>query len=308
MLCLLILSGTLHTAWAEVTWDSGAQGNFSAKITLSSDHVEVTDKLKVTVDLVYSDMYKPSLDSLKLNLLKFRGGVVSPFSLSSETVDPPQEMTPGVLSQRIVFELEPMLLGKHDLTFQEITFHPLQKEQSDVQLMSEIFEVHVSLPPPEATLINLVAPLMPLSKTIPSEIIPQNQQEIDNPAVQAYEIQLTEKSMREKTLPWTGIAFALLTGFIYLIAKSKPHAKPIPVEPAKTVRRAQIEAFAAVKELSQENLTQKKQFPAFYTKLTNIVRKFIEDRYQLRASTYTTQEFLEQVSKHPVLGKKLARN
>jgi hypothetical protein len=239
-----------------------------------------------------------------MNLQKFEGIGLSPFSLLSETIDPPELVSTGILSQRLVFKLEPMLPGTHSVTFRDIRFHSTQKEPRDVQLMSEVFKIDVRMPPPDLTRLEDGTPLMALTPTIPVEINDLNKEILSDQALLERENQRNQRSIREKAFPWIGLAFVLLAGVITLIAKTKPLIPPSLQKPLISMASVQKKALDAIDQLSQTNLVQQEYFDLFFTKLSAIVRTFIEDRYQLRASTYTTQEFLEQVSKHSALEKK----
>jgi hypothetical protein len=80
----------------------------------------------------------------------------------------------------------------------------------------------------------------------------------------------------------------------------RPRPEP-PAEPADTWALGRINALLA------ERLVEQGRVQAFYFGLTDIVRAFIERRYQLAAPDRTTAEFIDEARRHPELGEDTAR-
>ena len=64
---------------------------------------------------------------------------------------------------------------------------------------------------------------------------------------------------------------------------------------------ARQHALAALRDLELSGLLDDGQTDAYYTQLTSIVRRYIEDTFALRAVRQTTPEFLEQAKRDPAL-------
>lgn len=132
--------------------------------------------------------------------------------------------------------------------------------------------------------------------TLPIEINEENQQNLlDNSARLVVEAQRNQAIMTYSTVPWVEIALVALVGTFLLMAYYVPPLKPFPTQQEYNLQ-AQDRALMALKILQQSNLPAK----PFYIKLTNTVRHFIEEKYQLPASTQTTEEFLQELDVHPV--------
>jgi hypothetical protein len=102
-------------------------------------------------------------------------------------------------------------------------------------------------------------------------------------------------------LPWIlgGLAaVALAIAGIWWWRRPKPAAPP---EPADTWALGRIDALLG------ERLVEQGRVQAFYFGLTDIVRAFIERRYDLAAPDRTTAEFIDEARRHPELGEDAAR-
>lgn len=60
-------------------------------------------------------------------------------------------------------------------------------------------------------------------------------------------------------------------------------------------------AIQALRQLLDENLIGRGEVDAFYTRLSDIVRHYLEGRFDLRAPERTTEEFLYEVSRDSAL-------
>ena len=90
---------------------------------------------------------------------------------------------------------------------------------------------------------------------------------------------------------WIIFACAGLTAFIFYIYrrlknKTSANITSTPARPAWEVANEQLQ------NLKQENLLAKGLTKEYYTKLSDIVRRYLEARFNLRAPEMTTEEFL----------------
>lgn len=87
------------------------------------------------------------------------------------------------------------------------------------------------------------------------------------------------------------LAVGVLAWLVYYFwrrAMSRPQP-PAPLPPAWE------SAYKKLEQLRRENLPSKNQVKEYYIRLSNIVRQYIEARFNVRAPDMTTQEFLESV-------------
>ena len=90
---------------------------------------------------------------------------------------------------------------------------------------------------------------------------------------------------------WSLLLLAAIAAVIYLILRYKKppqeKVKPlIPQLPAWEIAYQQLEA------LRQENLPDKGLFKEFFTKVADIARHYMENRFNIHAPHMTTEEFL----------------
>lgn len=90
---------------------------------------------------------------------------------------------------------------------------------------------------------------------------------------------------------WAGIGGgALLAAALaaFLIARARRPSVPEPVR-----RKAHEIALAELGRLIADGLTERGQYKLFYQRISGILRRYIEDRFGVRAPEQTTEEFLE---------------
>lgn len=104
-----------------------------------------------------------------------------------------------------------------------------------------------------------------------------------------------------------GILFILILGLLFLILgalgiflfRRKMHMqKESPPELQKTAWEL---AYERLDELKRKDLVSQGKVKEYYIELSDIVRHYLEDRFNLRAPEMTTEEFLGKVRKEKVL-------
>ncbi|PID91832.1 MAG: hypothetical protein CSA96_06360 [Bacteroidetes bacterium] len=104
----------------------------------------------------------------------------------------------------------------------------------------------------------------------------------------------TPLTFRE-ALPWLlwGCIAGLLALFLFWLLRRYLRKKEAPEtgRPKKQLP-AHIQAFAELDELKNDKLWERGELKLFYTRLTDIVRRYIEQQYLIRAMEQTTEEIL----------------
>ena len=116
---------------------------------------------------------------------------------------------------------------------------------------------------------------------------------------------LTFKEM----LPWIlgGIVVALIIYFIFYYLRRRKQAKPlfqIKSKPKIPPHRKALEAFD---KLKNEKLWQNGKVKTYHTELTDIIRVYLEERYNIMAVEMTTDEILEALKKHTIDKKSMEK-
>lgn len=102
-----------------------------------------------------------------------------------------------------------------------------------------------------------------------------------------------------EVVPWVvlmagaAIAAWLLARFLKRLKKGKPvSVRPEITEPAHVI------AFRELEKLKNEKLWQKGEEKEYYSRLTEIIRQYIMNRYAIPALEMTTMEILETIIRH----------
>lgn len=100
----------------------------------------------------------------------------------------------------------------------------------------------------------------------------------------------------EEILPW--VLLVILVGAIvwYIIRYLRLHKKDKEVtEPVAMIEQAHVIAFRELEILHLEQLWQKGEIKKYYTRLTEIIRQYLENRYQVFSLELTTEETLSSL-------------
>ena len=98
-----------------------------------------------------------------------------------------------------------------------------------------------------------------------------------------------------EVLPWVLLFFWLLAGVYVLMYFIKRQKKQKELEEAKRVETAHEVALKELEKLKSEKLWQSGEVKAYYTRLTDILRKYLENRFGLRAMESTSVEILRDM-------------
>lgn len=295
LLCHVSLSG-------ETSWKASAPGGFSVDFEISKTTITLEDHLVLHLSLNYPAGYHPDLHLLLANLLDPHQFGVIPFRLISEEISP-TKTTSDISINEITYVLDPQIPGNFYITFAKINFIP-DKNGKNVELISEITRVTVEPLKENPPLSNVSAPLLPLTPEIPIRISARNKEDfIKNPSLIERERLRTLKITKERIIPWGKIAaafvFAILCLFLLFFMRQKK-----AVSAAKREKGVRENALGGLLHLEEKGLPSQNRFDEFYVELTEIVRHFIEERFQIKATTQTTEEFLHEIATNPQFNEK----
>jgi hypothetical protein len=277
-------------ALAAEFWEGTASGGFKVTIETKESSVSLNDVVTINLTLNYPTDYHPNLNMIKANLLVNEGFETPPFKLLNETISPPKSKG-ETLEQKMTYVLDPQIPGTHFLTFYNITFQPNEAAKNKpVDIISNVMTIQVHKAPSLTSLDEVPAPLMRLNLNPPVTLSEQNRlQYLDNSDRKEQERLRNVAIIQSKMIPWdklSGVmAFILLIIVMQYVKKQKPLALFFKKDPQQI-------ALKALDHLKTQDLPSQDRYDEFYSCLTEIVRHFIEDRYRIKATTQTTQEFL----------------
>jgi hypothetical protein len=99
---------------------------------------------------------------------------------------------------------------------------------------------------------------------------------------------------------WTLLALACVTlplvtaGWLAWRTRHRPVARPVAISPYR-------KAMEGLRRIQEAGYLERGEIERFYTELSAVIRHYIEDRFGLRAPEQTTEEFLVELSRRPVL-------
>ncbi len=98
------------------------------------------------------------------------------------------------------------------------------------------------------------------------------------------------------------LAGLLLLGIVWLMRRLlKPQPKVIKKKPEAPPRPPWEIAYENLEKLRAERLIESGQIKEYYIRLSDIVRRYIEDRFSVHAPDMTTEEFLFSLKDHVAL-------
>jgi len=102
-----------------------------------------------------------------------------------------------------------------------------------------------------------------------------------------------------EVLPWilAAIAFAVLVFLIIYFIRKRKKKEPLLKLRSKPERPAYEIALESLNKLKEEKLWQKGFIKKYHSRLTEIIRIYIEQRFNIQAIEMTSEEILQQVSK-----------
>lgn len=137
------------------------------------------------------------------------------------------------------------------------------------------------------------AGLLTFSTKVPIELNDANKQVLLSS--NSLEAIRNEQIINQKKLPWEKLFLATI-GILFFIAlynipRASTEALPMKIKTAQDKAKEKLESLKSVSHENNED---------YYKQLSDILRSYIEDRYQVKALQKTTEEFLESIQKHPL--------
>jgi hypothetical protein len=107
----------------------------------------------------------------------------------------------------------------------------------------------------------------------------------------------------ENPVPWAlyGTLFLLLVlvagaAYWYIFVRVVPGPPPPPPVPPH------VRALEALETIQREKLVEKGMYKEYYIRVSDVLRHYMEEQFQLRAPERTTEEFLAEIQHNAVLG------
>ena len=271
---------------------------FQTSIELSKNKITLDENLIIEAVFSYPENFQVDTNTLRANLLKYSNFTHAPFSLAVEKIIKQEE---GKLT--IQYTLEPMVTGIHFISLYNI---PFTSKDEKFEIISDIFTVEVTLPPPLKDYQPITYSLISLTDQIPIEMDRALSQKLfENPKLNDLEAKKNVTHMQKREIPITRIIAVLILIIIFLIARQYPKEKPsLEKEIALKFFRSKKQAQSAFESLLQRKFVVQKKYDQHFIDLNSTLRKFFEERLQIEATTKTSEEIIEELSIKKAFDKK----
>ncbi len=228
-----------------------------ATLTLDIDKKEITiaERLNLTIGITVDEDYDVKLPAFGDKLQQF--GIVD-----YRTTRPKLTGDKRKTLERS-YVLEPFLSGDYTIPEMKVMFWEKGKQETDVHEI-ETSEIEIKV----------------------KSLLPEDLKEF-----KIHEI-MPPVPLPRSYAPWLwagiGLAAVLLAGVIIFFIKRKKNGP----EATLVKTPAHILAYEALEALVQEDLINQGRIKLFYHRISDIIRRYIENRFGLRAPEQTTEEFL----------------
>lgn len=286
----LILFAVPFLLFADYKWTQELDGGFLASVYIPTTRISIDEELTFQVSLKYPPTYEPDIDTIRMNLLKYVGVSEPPFALKDEKIE---SLKTGEM--KITFHLEPQLAKRHFLSLYNIPFIPVEEDSKERKtIISDIFEIEVYLPEVEPAWHGSAIGLLSLTEPFPINLNHENRQRIYHPDRIREEGKKSASIVSSRSIPWTRMMGVLLFCMFVFIARMQPKRRDSSEKAAR--KKALSAKSRALGSLSALDASNKEKF---YVDLTNTVRQFIEDKFHMRTTSQTTEEFLYEMANNP---------
>lgn len=236
------------------------RGPITVRLDLDKTELTIADRLNLTLTTLVDEDYEVTLPGFGEKLEQF--GILDYHTSQPELTENNQTR----ISRSYV--LEPFLSGEYTIPAMKISF---QKKNTPDAPLHEIET--------EALTVNVTS------------LVPENFEKLT-----LHDIKPPRNLPRSNTVwVWAGglVLFLLasgITGFIIIRGRNLAQGSTIVQK-----MPAHEQAFAELRALVAEDLVKKGNIKEFYQKISDILRRYIENRFNLRAPEQTTEEFLSQI-------------
>lgn len=236
------------------------RGPITVHLDIDKTELTIADRLNLTLTALIDEDYEVKLPGF--------GEKLEQFGIKDYHTSQPELTENNRTRISRSYVLEPFLSGEYTIPAMKISFQ--KKNTADAplhEIETEALTVHVS------------------------SLLPENFEKMT-----LHDIRPPRSLPRSNTIWfWAGglLLFFLgsgITGFLIIrkknLGKDRTMIRKIP---------AHEQAFGELQALVAEDLVEKGKIKEFYQKISDILRRYIENRFNLRAPEQTTEEFLSQI-------------
>lgn len=268
---------------------------FSASIRPFNDQISIKDENTLTLDLEYPKSFQIKSVAYEYDHSEF-------IWKKSEVINPVEEN--DIIKAQIQLSFEAMQPGKRYLNLPTLHFVSEDEPIKYITLHPPLVECEVINDlDGSKTLFSKGVLDLDIRKSI--ELDSQNKKNLVQRAEKEIEQAKLNLSPKGYSKVWLTFIFSLVIvvlGYYFLKRWQSKKSVSKVFTPQKDPK---IMAMEELKNLKGKMLPQKGFFEEFYIEITQIIRKYIERQYQIKAPEQTTQEFLMKVIDTPIFESSL---
>ncbi len=265
---------------------------FKANIDISSEQLDLHDLVMIDVHFSYPERFEIIVPNLRDSLRSDE--FVKDFSLISEHVSA-LDIHDGIVSQTISYQLEVWEEGPLFFPLPILRFIQHKENTSiPVEIFPNLLTIDVRAPDNKENKA-VIAPLLAFSKHAPIEMNYSNRQNLMEGENVENESLRNQELLQNRVFPWKKLLFCLAVTALLILTFTQLKKWRNKTIPTPQIIDPYQKALDALNLLQSEKLPEKGLFDNFYVRVTDIVRQYIEDAYQIKAPERTTQEFLNEV-------------
>jgi len=267
---------------------------------ISATELTIYDTLSVKLTLTYPNGYHVDTSALRRNLYD-----TASFTLVGEELGIPEVASDGYVQQSILYSLDPWKPGRHAITFGVVTFFPDDLSKTSVKILSDIVSVKIVLPEEDSSLENFTILLLPLPGTPAFGLDEATKQILSCHGDYRPGLAIkNQKTFARHSFPWrwTLVTIVILTA-LWLTRERIKEAIARWQRQREAIADPRNRALKALHQLEENHLPEAGFFEEFYVSITNVVRTFVEDIYDIKAPEQTTEEFLQAMTSSHLFDK-----
>lgn len=150
-------------------------------------------------------------------------------------------------------------------------------------------------------------PLLTFSPRLPIEINQENRQNILDSHEQAQEALVYNQEVLEQSqIPWVKLAATFSVGVFLLAMRYGPTQAKKPEETlSQRIARVRQQSLKTLDALHQQKILAQGHYISFYEAVSDTVRNYVDEKYQLHIASHTTQEFLQRIENPPIFDQEM---
>lgn len=285
-----------------LTINGESTDGFSVQVSLAKERIAIPEPIILKAILHYPENYEPDFKAIRQNLLYPTNPFLLNYKLIKEEVSPSEEKD-GFKTQLLTYLLDPQVVGNISLSLLDVPFLPNEKGQSDeVVIYTDIVTVQVeeglSLVDRDPSSIGFSAPPLPIKPGLPISLSLSNKEKfITNPELLAQEAIRNERIIAQRSFPW-GLLLIVVVLAIGCFGWNELKAylermKKMSVKPVKPRQKA-LDALSSLQLASGSQGISEKDY---FLSLSEVIRKYIQEAFQINIYEESTEEFLSIASK-----------